>query len=118
MLRLTESLRAWNTDNFEATLKNEIEAIDYRELPLQESLTQSSYASPEGFNAVILKISEEQDKLRIKAGIFYRGVIAGCNCADDPSPVESIQEYCTIDLSIDKVSAETSVRISQAETHN
>ena len=37
------------------------------------------------------------------------GIIAGCSCADDPTPVDTTTEYCELQLEIDRESAETRV---------
>jgi hypothetical protein len=110
MFQLAESLQAWSTDNFELILKKELEHIDVNEFPLQNSLLHSSVASTEGLKFILINAVEETGEIRVKVGIFYSGIIAGCNCADDPTPVEPIQEYCEIELSIDKASANTSIK--------
>jgi hypothetical protein len=42
----------------------------------------------------------------VKLGVFYTGIIAGCNCADDPTPIDTQTEYALISLRIDKQTAE------------
>ena len=44
-------------------------------------------------------------------------MLAGCSCADDPTPVEEISQYCEVRLDIDKTTAETTVALltEQAE---
>ncbi len=49
--------------------------------------------------------------VRVKAGIFYKGVIAGCNCADDPSPIDEQNEHCVVQFLIDRLTAEASVTL-------
>lgn len=58
---------------------------------------------------MILDQSEDADLIRVKAGIFYTGIIAGCSCADDPTPIAEQSEYCVVQLCIDKASVETAV---------
>lgn len=108
MFKLPRSLAAWGADNFEATLKTELEHLDHADLPLQQALARSSYCSDEPFTVMVLRTTDRGDKLHITVGIAYSGMIAGCNCADDPSPVESLPEYCELDLQIDKLTASTS----------
>ena len=43
---------------------------------------------------MLLSASEDAGLLRVKAGIFYTGIIAGCSCADDPTPIDELNEYC------------------------
>jgi hypothetical protein len=60
---------------------------------------------------MIIGVSEAAGLIRVKAGIFYTGVIAGCSCADDPTPVDELNEYCVLQLGIDKKTAETTVTL-------
>jgi len=111
MIRLPKSLNAWGTSEFKEILKQEIEQLDARQLPLQQGLSASSYVTDRPFQAMIIGASEEAGLIRVKAGIFYTGVIAGCNCADDPSPVDEQNEYCVVQFGIDRKTAETAVML-------
>jgi hypothetical protein len=101
-LRLPAALAAWNTPAFNETLKRELEAAGPAVLPLQQCLAASSYALDEGCSVMILGASEETGAIRARIGVFFRGIIAGCSCADDPTPIESQQEYCELELLIDR----------------
>lgn len=109
MIRLTKSLNAWGTPDFEDILKGEIEQMDAEQLPLQQGLSTSSYALDDKLNVRIIRVSADTSFIRAKVGIFYTGIIAGCSCADDPTPVEEQNEYCVVQLDIDKTTAETTV---------
>ncbi|HUW50661.1 MAG TPA: hypothetical protein VMV75_06565 [Sulfuricella sp.] len=111
MIRLSKALNAWGTPDFEDVLKNEIAQMDASQLPLQQGLTTSSYALDDKIRAMIISVSESDNFIHAKAGIFYSGIIAGCNCADDPTPVEEQSEYCEVRLDIDKTTAETTITL-------
>jgi hypothetical protein len=111
MIRFTKSMAAWNTPAFQESLKQEIATLDERHLPLQQGLTASSRVSDSPIQAIILNVAEEAEGIRVKAGIFYKGVIAGCNCADDPSPIDEQNEYCVVQFMIDRLTAEASVTL-------
>ncbi len=111
MIQLNKALRAWQSPDFEAVMKEEIERLDADLLPLQQGLSQSSHAKSDKLSARIISVADEADCLRVKAGLFYTGVIAGCNCADDPTPVDEINEYCEVRFDIDKKTAETTVTL-------
>jgi hypothetical protein len=111
MIRLAQSLIAWGTPDFEGTLKAEIEQLGVEQLPLQQGLTTSSYALDDKLNVRIIRVFEDAGFIRAKAGIFYTGIIAGCSCADDPTPVEKQNEYCEVQLDINKITAETTVSL-------
>ncbi len=112
MLNLPLSLQAWNTEHFSSALKQEIAALDPQLLPLQQGLQHSSYANGDNISAVILNTADSGNFIEVKVGIFYSGIIAGCNCADDPSPVDEINEYCELLFSIDKQNATATVALS------
>lgn len=110
-IRLDQSLAAWRAPEFRSVLKAEIEALDTNLLPLQEGLSQSSHAVAGKVGAVILGAEETLGHLRVKTGLFYAGIIAGCSCADDPTPVDEITEYCEVFLDIDMRTGEATVTL-------
>ena len=111
MIRLTKTLNAWGTPDFKDILKKEIDQMDAGQLPLQQGLSTGSYALDGKFNVMIIRVSEEAGIIRVKAGIFYSGIIAGCSCADDPTPVNEESEYCVVQLDIDKQTADTTIAL-------
>ena len=111
MIRLNETLNAWGTPSFEDVFKQEIERIDAGQFPLQQGLSTGSYALDGKFNVMVIGVSEEAGSIRVKAGIFYSGIIAGCSCADDPTPVNEESEYCVVQLDIDKQTADTTIAL-------
>lgn len=111
MIRLTKALNAWTTPAFGETLKAEIERLDATLLPLQQGLSQGSYAGTDDISAMLIGVSEDETVIYAKAGIFYTGMVPGCNCADDPTPVNEHTEYCEMQFAIDKVTAETTVTL-------
>lgn len=102
MIHLEKSLAAWSTPAFKATLQQEIEALDPDLLPLQEGLSQSSHVVAGNLAAIVLSTHETPDALLVQVGLSYAGIIAGCSCADDPTPVNEIDEYCVVDIRIDR----------------
>ncbi len=105
------ALAAWHTPDFQAAMKTEIEHMDADLLPLQQGLSRSSHANPDSVCPVILAVSETSTHLRVKAGLFYTGIIAGCSCADDPTPIDTITEYCEVLFEIDRETAATTVTL-------
>ena len=111
MLSFSSALTAWGTPAFQETLKQEIEQLDAGQLPLQQGLAISSHVADSGFKAMILNVSDDPDSIHAKAGILYSGIIAGCSCADDPTPMSEQNEYCEVLLSIDKQTGKASVTL-------
>ena len=102
MITLPQSRDAWGTPKFETTLKKELELLPVDHLPLQQCLKVGSYVLDEKRSVMILSTVDAGDLVRIKIGIFYSSVIAGCSCADDPTPVEAVNEHCELWLDLDK----------------
>lgn len=110
-MKLTKSLTAWGRADFPSVLKAELEAMDGKLLPLQEGLCRTSYAITEGFSAIIHSVTLQPECLLARVGIAYQGIIPGCSCADDPTPMDTLNEYCELELRIDRITATTSIRL-------
>lgn len=113
MIYLNHALRAWNTPAFTETLKREIGQLGVRGLPLQQCLSQSSYAKDGDLTVMIISTGETAQQIQAKAGIFFRGVIPGCSCTDDPTPESDYSEYCLLQLMIDKTTGAASITTLQ-----
>ncbi len=100
------------SDDLKAHFKHEIEQLEHQQLPLQKGLEHTSVVSyDEPFSAVILHIEEKPAATEVKAGIFFSGIIGGCNCADDPTPPSTLQEYCELLFVVDRASGEATVAL-------
>jgi hypothetical protein len=115
MLRLEFALQAWDSEQFEAKIKQALEGLPHHELPLQQALQHSSQVSGEPIQVMFLDAVESIGHIKVRVGVFYSGVIAGCNCADDPIPVDTVLEYCTLELVIVRRSAEVKVVLSDSD---
>ena len=111
MIKLTKALEAWATPDFENALQDEIKKIKPELLPLQEGLSQSSSVSDGDISVMILNITETVYDIRVKTGILYAEIIAGCSCADDPTPMGEQTEYCEVQFDINKMTAETTIAL-------
>lgn len=111
MINLKKILADWGTQQFASSLKSEIEKMGVEQLPLQQGLSSSNIAMDDNVKAIILNSSDSKNLVVVKMGLFYTGVIAGCNCSDDPSPVDLQNEYCEVQLDINKISGDTTVKL-------
>ena len=111
MIRLNNSLNAWGTPDFEAVLKQEIAQLGADQLPLQQGLSTGNYAADAPITVMINSVAEVEDVIRVRAGIFYKSVLGGCSCADDPTPTSENNEYCEVQLDIDKTTAATAITL-------
>jgi len=109
MTEFKKALTAYGDISFENALISEIEQLGVKELPLQQGLTHSSYALDNNIKAIIINVFKETNIIRVKAGLFYTGIIAGCNCADDPTPTDEQQEYCEVQININSKTADTEI---------
>jgi hypothetical protein len=109
MIPLIKTLSAWGTGDFSEALKKEIEQLDAQQLPLQQGLSSGSYALGDKIEAMVIGASEQDGFIRARVGIFYSGILAGCSCADDPTPVEPQPEYCEVQVEIDRNTAEATI---------
>ena len=111
MFTLQKSLQAWGTQYFDLVFKSEVSTLDKQLLPLQKALTYSSYVSADTISPVVLSSSTNTTHLLVKTTIFYSGIIAGCSCADDPSPQDLQQESCELMFLINLKNAQTQVEL-------
>ena len=111
MTRFSKALETWGSPDFKAVVKKEIELLPITELPLQQGLTTGSYALDHDIEAMVLNVRESDEFIHVKAGIFYKAIIAGCSCSDDPTPIDECNEHCEVMIDIDKESAEATITL-------
>ncbi len=114
MLTLERSLQAWGTAGFEQALKQEL-AEHAAELPLQQALAHSSSVADTPVTVLVQSVTDLGDSVRVKAGIFYEGLLGGCACANDPTPESPYTEYCELLLEIDKATAAATVALQKEQ---
>jgi hypothetical protein len=113
VIRLAQALNTWGTSDFEGVLKQEVEKLEGKLLPLQQALSTTSVVAESPHHVRIICITADDRFIHVKAGIQYAGIIAGCSCADDPTPVDEVTEYCEVQLVINKTTAETVITLAE-----
>lgn len=111
MIRLPKALDAWGTPEFETVLKRELQRLGADRLPLQQGLSSSSVALDNTIDVMIKRVADDAGAIRVKAGVFYAGIVAGCSCTDDPTPMSENTEYCEVQVVIDKATAAASITL-------
>lgn len=106
-----QAIKHIGDDDFLKYLKTELEQLGHEQLPMQAGLSNSSYVTDTPYTAVILGSEIQEGFILVRAGLFYTGIIAGCSCADDPGPIDEINEYCEIELLIEKTSGNASIKL-------
>ncbi len=107
MIRLQQSLRAWGTPEFGRVFKQELALVGNHALPLRKALSVGSHVTETPLTVMVISMQETPTTIRIHAGLFFTSIIAGCSCADDPTPMSEYPEHCELVLEIDRASAET-----------
>ena len=102
---------AWATPDFQTILKEEVEGLDAALLPLDAALTRGSHVSARRVGARVLRAEATPERIEVKLGLFFTTLIAGCACADDPTPEDDLTEYCEVWMRIDRRTAETEVAL-------
>ncbi|MBU0689701.1 MAG: hypothetical protein KJ850_00890 [Gammaproteobacteria bacterium] len=111
MLRLEAALSVWGRPEFEEMLKRELVRLGIADLPLQAALTSGSQVIDRPISVIIKRIDDAGPVIRAWVGIFFKSVIAGCSCADDPTPTNELDEFCELQLDIDKITAVTTLTL-------
>jgi hypothetical protein len=111
VLRLKEALSVWGRPEFEETLKRELKRLGIADLPLQAALTSGSQAIDRPISVIIKRIDDAGPVVSVTVGIFFKSVIAGCSCADDPTPMNELDEFCELQLDIDKMTAAATITL-------
>ncbi len=110
-IHLPAALAAWGSPAFDAVLQRELEA-QAGQLPLQQALSGSSAVSGDRIEVMAIAHDADAGNIRARVGVFFSGIVAGCSCADDPTPVEAQNEYCELLVEIDRRTAAAEVRIA------
>ena len=111
-IRFDQALLAWGSPGFPDVLKQELMRIAADQLPLQQGLSTGNYVADEPISVVINSSVEMEGVIRVTAGIFFKGVIGGCSCTDDPTPASDINEYCEVQLDIDRTTGEAAIALA------
>lgn len=102
MVLLSKSVKASPGPEFNTALSRELESLAVDQLPLQQGLRTGNQVLEDARTVMVLSVVDEGDLIHARAGVMYHGIIAGCSCADDPTPVEAVNEYCEILVTLDK----------------
>jgi hypothetical protein len=111
MIHLPAALQAWGTPAFEAVLCRETAGLGLDALPLQQGLQHGSHAFAEPLQVIHLSSHAGLQALVIRVGVYFTSIVAGCSCADDPTPVDRLNEYCVLELQIDRRTALTTITL-------
>jgi len=110
-LHLPDSSVAWGSPEFPVVFKRELEALAVR-LPLQQALATSSAVFGDKIEVMLIGSEADAGHIRARVGVFFSGIVAGCSCNDDPTPVEAQNEYCELSIDLERRTATAEVRVA------
>lgn len=111
IVTLTDSVKAWGTENFKFIFLQEVTSLGNKYLPLQQGLTSSSVALDDSLKLIIISSNNNDTSVTFKLGAFYTGIISGCSCSDDPTPTDVVNEYCEFKIKLDLTSGEACISL-------
>ncbi len=111
MVRLERALAAWGQPGFEAQLVSELALLDSRTLLLDAGMRAGSYVTDSPIRVIVKQAGDAGASLRVEVAVFFKSVIAGCSCADDPTPQDELDEFCELLLDIDKLTAVATISL-------
>ncbi len=111
MPTLAPLLPLWSTPEFAPRLCAALAEWPAEALLLVRAMARGSALGPSPHQVTWLAGEALEGRYRVRVGVFFTSIIAGCNCADDPTPVEEQSEYTTLQLTIDPLSGEVAVAL-------
>jgi len=108
MVKLSQSLKAFGTDQFHSDLKKELADINKTELPLYQATTQGGLVDDKQVSISILSSLEKTQTIEAKLSVFFDEIVGGCSCGDPPMQVNN---YCELLVEIDKQTSEANFKL-------
>ena len=99
MSQLPNSLRDWNTDAFEQSLKAEMECFRRDVLPLKDAIEDLNSVEDSDLGVTFISATDDENSIHAKVGVYFAEIISCCSCGES-SPIE--EAYCEMDVTIDK----------------
>ncbi len=113
MPTLNQSYRALMAgENPKQALRDELRALPDDALPLQRSLRHGSIALKNELEPLIYACRRTGDDFEMDCELFYHSIVAGCQCADDPSPDERLTESVRLRMRLAAPQGEVSFAIN------
>ncbi|MCW8827352.1 MAG: glucosamine--fructose-6-phosphate aminotransferase, partial [Gammaproteobacteria bacterium] len=104
MTQLPNALKAWSTDSYSRTIKNELQSLEQGVLPLEKGLTEGGEVDDSNITVTVFESSDNEQSILTKVTVFFSEMSGACSCAGD-GPYE-VHAHCTMVVSIDKSTAE------------
>lgn len=112
MSRMKKALDAWGCPEFSELLVQSLQQLSPESLPLQAGLSAGSYALCDPLQFMLISTLGHAGTIEAKVGVFYTSRMPGCACAGDPTVEDEQNEYCILQVVIDRTTAEATVSLS------
>ncbi len=103
MATMPNSLRDWNSELFEQTLKVEMEGFRKDVLPLAEVIGEGNTVYDNDLGVTVIDVADDERFIEAKVGVFFAEIVSCCSCGES-DPVD--EAYCEMKVKIDKSTAE------------
>jgi hypothetical protein len=107
--KLPNALRAWSTDSYSRTIKDELQSLKQGTLPLERGLQEGGKVDDSNITVTVFEGSDNGHSIQTRVTAFFSEMSGACSCAGD-GPYE-MHAHCTMIVSIDKSSAEASFEV-------
>ncbi len=107
---LPQTLAAWPDGDLLSALNSELADADPGWLALERLMRHGNHVVGRP-RFMILGSQADDKRLTLRLGVFFQSLVAGCACADDPTPEEPIEEYGEVWLHIDRDDAAARLEI-------
>ncbi len=94
-----QSIAAWQSDDFALVVCQESQKSGL--ISLVQLMERGNTPLLDSMQLSLLSAALDGDHIKVKLGVFFQSVIAGCQCADDPNPIDSMPEYAEVEILID-----------------
>lgn len=106
MVILKESLAAWQSGNFNTTLKSELERLRSDVLPIAHVIGDGNRLDDSDLGIIINEVRDDVQNIYATVGVFFSEIVNCCTCSGGSGMCD--EAYCELLVTIDKSSAEAS----------
>lgn len=112
---VTEVLTRVGASDFDERVVKMIHRLGPETLRLQDASRYGSYALQDELSLSLLSWTENAEEVRLRVSLFFTSVIAGCSCADDPTPLDKVNEHAVLTVTLNKQRHDLEVELEPAE---
>ena len=106
MPELLDAMQQSRPGVIERALKHELENLPAGTLPLEKCTNRGGFVDDSDLGVTILGVTDDEDSIQAKVGIFYKEIVGGCSCGDEPMVNNA---YCELQVVIDKSTARAEI---------